>query len=262
MLRNLGIMQGRLTEWDSFNPQQFPWISWENEFHLARKYGIAFIEWMFNSEDYYRNPIWIKAGIKKIKLNIDNTGILVSSICANFYMDNPIWGHKNLEILNQLLENADKIGAKAVIIPLFGRSYSKQKDQLEKVFQELYSRNRAFEIDILVEADLTVGELMNYECYFHKSGLKICYDIGNAVGNKHDVCRELEELKAREILGEIHLKDKNEQGNSVHLGTGMAEFKKYFSVLEISSRYVIESYYDRAIVDTVKAIEYIKSIER
>src|SRR3989344_3359367 len=102
----IGIIQGRLTPPRGRGIQFFPFDNWRAEFYLARDLGLHHIEWIFDLEDYRKNPLWTKAGRKEIKKIIAETGVSIDFICADYFMRNPF--HKNIkqkEALSKILKS-------------------------------------------------------------------------------------------------------------------------------------------------------------
>ena len=61
----LGIMQGRLSATFGGKIQFFPKKNWKKEFPEAKKIGLNFIEWTLDYDDFDKNPIFLKSGLKK-----------------------------------------------------------------------------------------------------------------------------------------------------------------------------------------------------
>jgi len=263
-MNKLGIMQGRLTNWKYFNPQQFPWQNWENEFYTAQKIGVECIEWMFNAENYQENPLWTQEGRLRIK-NIEKiSGVSVDSICANFFMQNSIADKNYLSILKNLLDCAACLEIPSVIIPLFGCSEpvsDEFKTKLKQNIREALRQSENRKTSILLETEWDAECTKNFIVDTDIDHLAICYDFGNAVGKGFDVYRELTLLGP--LIRNIHIKDKNIGGTTVMLGSGDARFSEYFSILnDYMGNYIFESYYDEAPKDTIKNITYIKKLMR
>ncbi len=261
-MNKLGVMQGRLTDWGYFNPQQFPSQNWGNEFFEARRHGIECIEWMFNTAGFSENPLWSESGRNKVKRLCAETDVSVDSLCANYFMQNSILEKESVVILSQLLNYAEELGISSVIIPLFGSSEPVSAEFKKKFInniKEARIRSQNNCTDILIETELDACETKELIEEADSPLLKVCYDFGNAVGKAYDVCEELKLL--RPYIGNVHIKDKKIGGSSVLLGTGDAKFQDYFSVLtEYKGNYILESYYDNALKDTVTNVTYIKAI--
>ena len=64
---DMGIMQGRLTEPKGRGIQFFPFDNWKGEFYLCKKNGLQEIEFIFDYENYEKNPLWTNEGIKQLE---------------------------------------------------------------------------------------------------------------------------------------------------------------------------------------------------
>lgn len=258
----IGFMQGRLTEKNGFFPQTFPQNEWEKEFETASGLGLLSIEWMFNADDWENNPIITDDGWKKINRKIESTGVKVSGICANYFMNKSIYADST-DILFRLIKSAEKIGCKNIILPLFEasdpESYGESSfDILEKICIGALDG----EINILIETDVSIEKAVEF-CNRFPDNVGICYDIGNATGLGRDAAYEIE--KCGQFIGNVHLKDKKRGGTTVLLGMGDAPFRECFRQLEkinYQGYFILESYYENAVNDTKQNFDYIKDLLR
>lgn len=262
-----GVMQGRLTNKGGFFPQSFPWNNWQKEFLVAKELGFDCIEWMFNADMWEENPVITDEGVINIQKCIDNTGISVSGICANFFMENSIYNDtiemkkRNIKILNTLVKNAGKIGCSNIILPMFGSSgdFFERKsiwEQLYLLLGQLESGN----VNILIETDAPIHIVKNFIDEIPDGRVGICYDMGNAAGLGKNVLSELRCYS--NLIGEYHIKDKKNGESTVMLGKGDVPYKECMNWLleyEHKALLILESYYGlNAIEDTKKNLQYIK----
>lgn len=263
----IGVMQGRLTNKGGFFPQQFPWDNWAKEFFVAKELGFESLEWMFNSERWQENPIVTDDGIESIREYIAHTGIEVSGICANFFMQHNISDisadlqRQNISILNMLIKNAKNIGCKNIILPMFGSSAEvfEKEDAWERVCM-LFKQLENDDISILFETDTPMDIVEDFFCDISYAGVGVCYDIGNATGLGKDVL--LEQSKYADLIREYHIKDKKYGGSTVMLGQGDTPYSEWAGGLQ-NSRYqgylILESYYNvDAVNDTMKNLQFLK----
>lgn len=99
-INHLGIMQGRLLPKIKNRYQAFPGSKWIEEFYLASKLKLKFIEFIFDKGNLKSNPLFSKNGNKLI-LNIQGqTNVKVISVCADYFLYNTILikDKKNLNI--------------------------------------------------------------------------------------------------------------------------------------------------------------------
>lgn len=258
----IGFMQGRLTEKGGFKPQEFPQENWIQELYLAETLGFDCVEWMFNENEWKYNPIILNEALKKIINVYQDVNIRVSGICANYFMNISIYerekAEENIFILNTLLHSADMIGCKNIIIPMFDASELQLDNTYIYGMIDELSYN---DIYILFESNNCLSVLQKWISGFTRDHVGICYDIGNAIGMGYNPADELR--RYGDIVKNVHLKDKKTGGNTVMLGDGAADFKTCFQVLENLSYdgcYILESYYENAIRDTCRNLNYIKEI--
>ncbi len=84
-INKIGIMNGRLSEQLGTKIQEFPYMTWKDEFTKALDYGFESIEWIFDT--YAQNPIMSIDGITKIKQSSEQSGIAINSVLADFFME-------------------------------------------------------------------------------------------------------------------------------------------------------------------------------
>lgn len=258
----IGFMQGRLTEKGGFFPQEFPEENWAQELCLAKDLGFDCIEWMFNESGRDCNPIFWEKELDNIIKICRDTNIEVSGICANYFMERSIYDRNaledNLAVLNKLVCHARIIGCINLIIPLFGAS----EIQLDNTFiYDILDKLPENNVYILFESNEHLADLKKWISGFDRNRIGICYDIGNAVGLGYDSVKELSSYG--DIVKNVHLKDKRVGGTTVMLGDGDADFKACFEALNrfsYSGCYILESYYNEAVRDTYRNLDYIKEI--
>ena len=116
----LGIMQGRLSEKEG-QYQSHPTHWWQKEFRIAKKMQFDCIEFIIDKQSAVTNPLLTE---KVLNTKRDKeTGVVVKSICADIFMDEPL-NHTNghiidarLQLLDKLIEAADKINAGVIVLP-------------------------------------------------------------------------------------------------------------------------------------------------
>lgn len=257
----LGFMQGRLTNKEGFYPQQFPIGQWGKEFEIAAQIGFECMEWMFNFEQWEENPIINKRGIEKICELIESTGIEVSGICANYFMNRNLFDHssveENIDILLRLVEGAELLGCSNLTIPLFEASEMQFDSEIVKNILEHISTTK---INILFESNCEMEILYKWLKKNAYKNVGVCYDIGNATGLGRNTVAEVSHYA--DIVKNVHIKDKTMQGHTVMLGQGDAKIRETIEMLkekEYKGCYILESYYGvDAINDTKKNYYYVK----
>ena len=124
----IGVMQGRLLPKYKGRYQAHPIGYWKDEFIIAKEIGLDSIEFILDYNDYMKNPLMSRNGIKEILKIIEQSGVKVRSICADFFMEAPLHSDdakvrdKSIEVLNKLIKCASIIGASDIVIPCVDQS--------------------------------------------------------------------------------------------------------------------------------------------
>lgn len=229
----IGFMQGRLVKSLNNQIQCFPKSSWVEEFKIAEKIGFGLMEWIF---DYYDNPILNEK--QKIDFSCKEYHIKINSICADFFMTHKLFSESeselenNLNILKKLIENSNEIGIKIIEIPLVDTSSIKttvEKAQFCSNLEKIIPITERNNIILNLEVDLPAIELRNLISSFSNQLVRANYDVGNSTFLGYNVVHELTMLK--ELISNVHIKDRLIGGQTVPLGTGNVDFDSFFSTL-------------------------------
>ena len=262
-MNKIGIMQGRFTEKGSFAPQVFPEKVWEKEFYECARRGFACIEWMFNFENALNNPLIIET--KKVSEVINKSKVEVSGICCNYFMQSSLLNKSlldhNINVFKSVLDAALAIGCKYIVIPLFEQSdiSSANPKEIDNLIH-FFSVYKSLSLQVLIESNLSADEYLTL-LGNSISNVGICYDIGNSAGLGRNVENEIKELW--KYIKNIHIKDKPLCGSSVMLGEGDADFGGCLKTLreyDYSGCLIMETYYNRAIEDTIKNYNYLLNV--
>lgn len=237
-MKRIGIMQGRLSPPTNGKFQSFPKYSWEEEFRKAESCGLKSIEWIFEADNHDQNPLSSDAGIKNINQVCRETGVIIESICADYFMDIPYF---NLEIkekinlqnkLRWLIAQAVKINVKYIDLPFVDSSSIGGKYNFDQVIEfvtpsiEIAEKNN---IIIALETDLNPTEFKSLLELFNHKSIRANYDTGNSSGIGYD---SREELKTYgKYISTLHIKDRLLNNGTLPLGTGSANFDIFFQEL-------------------------------
>lgn len=234
-MNEIGIRQGRLSPASSGPVQRFPHESWSDEFRLARDCGLHFVEWLFAADGYEQNPVWSEEGLSRIRTIVEATGVGVRSLCADYFMAHPfvrVTHKERLEsarILCELILRSSRAGIAVVVVPLLEAGEVLDATELHDVREALEGA-----LDIAGERSVTLaletdfpapGIASMFDVAPHPA-LGVCYDTGNAATKGFDVAADLAKLGP--LLSVTHLKDRDGQGSSVALGTGLADLSAFF----------------------------------
>ena len=234
----IGIMQGRLTRPRGRRIQFFPFGEWQNEFQIAAELGLNDIEFIFNLDQYEENPLWTDSGLSEIRGLIDRFGVAVDHICADFFMRRPLFGDnkdmigESIQILKKLITRAAAIGARSIEIPLLDHS-SLGENSEDKLFCDSIQKCLPLALEsgviISLETDLPPDRLRKLLEKFNGYPVGAVYDSGNSSSLGYDPYQEITVLK--ELITNVHVKDRVLRGGSVPLGTGSADFAQLFAGL-------------------------------
>ena len=240
-------MQGRLSKITEHGYQAFPEASWEQEFHLAQSLGLDHIEWVVDTATIESNElISDPLAVKKV---INETGVSVISICADFLMDVDLRiDGVILETLLALSKSMVAIGADIMVVPCVDQSSLRSKEAMQKFVEMnkvLSSISQDFGIQMSIEADLPPTEFRDAIAPLKPSQFGVNYDIGNSAYLGYHPAAELASYGERINL--IHIKDRLRGGASVPLGEGDAGVIDTISLISASGYsgpYTMQAYRD------------------
>lgn len=232
----IGIMGGRLSNPIDNKIQAFPKFSWRDEFEKAAKCGFELIEWVFDTDE--KNPLCNNEGINEIRSLSQKTGIIVNSVCADYFMEKMLFNvsefelRKNLVTLQNLIENCHKLEITILEIPLVDSSSLKtdnDKEQLVKNLHQILPVLEQNSLFLTLETDLPSNSFKKLLSSFNHLNVKANYDIGNSIALGYDIKDDLTTLGS--LISNIHVKDRKYHGYTVPLGEGDANFELFFNTL-------------------------------
>jgi sugar phosphate isomerase/epimerase len=234
----LGFMQGRLVNSEKKNAiQYFPSKNWSKEFKIGNKIDLKIIEWTINKENIKKNPLY-NGKLNFLKKIIKKFEMKVPSVTCDYFMQNPFFKKKNLKnkkkilnILKKIIENGNKIGIKYYIFPLVDNSSVQSIAEENYLIREIkkilpFLRKNS---KILFETDLRPDKVVNFIKKFRSSKIGINYDTGNSANLNYDFSDEIKYLR---FIKNIHIKDREFGGNTVRLGEGNWNYKKFFKLIK------------------------------
>tara|TARA_Y100001934_G_scaffold282783_1_gene398316 strand:- start:922 stop:1764 length:843 start_codon:yes stop_codon:yes gene_type:complete len=231
----IGFMQGRLIKSINNNIQCFPKDCWEDEFPIAEKLGFKKIEWIFDNLD---NPILDSQQHLRIKSISEKHHVTINSICADFFMIHKLFSEskneisKNLLVLENLINNSSLFGINIIEIPLVDSSSLKSQSDIEEFSKNLEKIIPLIErkkIILNLETDLPPQKMKKLIENMSSNNIRANYDIGNSTSLGYNVEEELFLLK--NLISNVHIKDRKLRGTSVPLGTGDANLELFFNTL-------------------------------
>lgn len=241
-MNSIGIMQGRLSPPINGRIQAFPWDTWEDEFSTAANIGFNEIEFIFESAEYRKNPLFTKEGLQKIDLLSRETGIQVNYVCTDYFMEIPFirvsedTRNKNKEILAYLIEQCAQIGIKGIEIPFVDNSRIENESEAETVADcllECLPIAEVHNIKIMLETSLNPDDFKRLIERIDHPLIEANYDTGNSASLGYNTEEEL--LKLGKYIYNIHIKDRVLGGGTVPLGEGDVDFDLFFETLNTIS---------------------------
>jgi len=234
LMMNVGIMSGRLSRQIDDEIQVFPFKEWKKEFESAKNCGFSSIEWIF---DLKPNPISTEQGIKEMNLLKKESNIMINSICCDYFMEKKLFGknileiEENINVLKKIIEASKKLSIKNIEIPFVDSSSLKNKEdkkQITEIIKKIIPLLNK-EMKIVLETDLPPKEFRKFIESFENDKVKANYDTGNSAALGYNIKEEFREIG--KYFGNIHIKDRKFQGNTVPFGYGDVDFELFFNEL-------------------------------
>jgi len=262
MIESIGIMQGRLLPKFQGRYQAHPVGYWQKEFEIAKNLNLGLIEFILDFNQYEINPLMTMQGLGEINALVDQTGVTVKSVCADYFMEAPLHsensviGEKSSLVLKQLIKNGGAIGITDIVIPCVDQSSLKNiEDQVRFVnkLTPLLDEAAKYNINLALETDLAPKPFLELLNMFDSEKIKVNYDTGNSASLGYD---PLEEFACYgDKISDIHIKDRQLGGGSVPLGSGDADFNSFFTALskiDYNGIFIMQVYRDDEGVEIFK----------
>jgi len=258
----IGIMQGRLLPKFKSQYQAHPIGYWQKEFKLAKIHQLKYIEFIFDSYLYDKNPIFDNKGIVEIKKIISDTGVGVRSICADIFMQWPIKNMTKKEeslygsILEQLICNLSKLGGTDIVIPCVDKSSLKtKKDQLiiASFLGDFNNLCCKMDINLSLETDLLPIDFLDFISIIKNKKVRVNYDSGNSASLGYNFQEELKLYGDK--ISNIHIKDRKFRSGPILLGQGDAELKNvkdFISSRDYNGIVIFQAFRDNNPIETFK----------
>jgi L-ribulose-5-phosphate 3-epimerase len=262
MIESFGIMQGRLLPKYQGRYQAHPVGYWQNEFEIAKNLSLGLIEFILDFNHYEINPLMTIQGLDEINALVDQTGVAVKSVCADYFMEAPLHsensaiGEKSSLVLKHLIKNGAALGITDIVIPCVDQSSLKNiEDQVRFVnrLTPLLDEAAKYNINLALETDLAPKPFLELLNMFNSEKIKVNYDTGNSASLGYD---SLEEFACYgDKITDIHIKDRQLGGGSVPLGSGDTDFNSFFTTLskiDYKGLFIMQVYRDDEGVDIFK----------
>ena len=240
-----GIIQGRLTK--SNELQCFPLDNWANEFSLANKLKYSFIELLTERVHNKNNPFWTAEGINQYKKLIIDNSLINYSVCADYIIDNSLIGEDSIihnAYLNNFIDKCIIMKCPVIILPFLEKNEFTKNNihKYAEILKKLSKKISQFNMMICIETLLDAKNLKEFLSNVNKDNIKCVYDTGNRAMLNNNLNYEIKHLN--NMIGHVHIKDKNLNGENVILGQGTVDFNEAFDSLkhiDYSGPYVFET---------------------
>ena len=83
MIKNFGVMQGRLLKPINNKIQSFPYTEWIKEFKLVKGLNLKYLEWTLDDKNLEKNPLLSHDGQIKIKKLCKQNSVTINSITGD-----------------------------------------------------------------------------------------------------------------------------------------------------------------------------------
>jgi L-ribulose-5-phosphate 3-epimerase len=231
MTRLTGIMQGRLSAPLHGRIQSFPAGTWQAEFAHAAVAGLQAIEWIYDVEDADTNPVGNAPGIEEMRQLSKKHGVVVQSLCADYFMpfpfvraSEPEW-EERLQKFEWLLTQCRLAGIQHVVLPFVDNSRidsARDRSDVLRLFQRLKETLQRLDLQIHLETSLGPDDFRSLIEEIGDPRVRINYDSGNS--SSLGFSAEAEWNAYGMLIGSVHIKDRLKGGGTVPLGSGNADF--------------------------------------
>jgi L-ribulose-5-phosphate 3-epimerase len=235
----IGFMQGRLSPLIDGKIQAFPLPYWKDEFAIAQTLGFARMEWTLDHDGLADNPLMTAPGQALIQDLARQSGVAVSSITGDCFMQAPFWkahGAARQSLLSEFADvivGARQVGADLVVTPLVDNgSIRTRADEASLVdgLAELTPLLAETGVRVAFESDLPPNDLAAFIEPLPRQHFGINFDIGNSAGMGWSPELEIPLLADRMV--NVHVKDRVLNGTTVPLGEGNADLPGVFRLLK------------------------------
>lgn len=220
---NIGVMQGRLSPPRERNSiQAFPGHAhWRKEFLYAAQAELVGIEWIWDGRNLVKP--------RKIHSEVNDHKVKVLSICADYYIKNPlVIDRKLLELA--VFANAAHVNT--VVLPTLDQPIN--PDLIRAVADMT-------DLTWHLESSLPCAELLDAMLDIDHPRVRVCYDTGNRWQPGRDQGEEIRALGP--LIGSVHVKDVHRGHASMPLGTGQVDWKSVaagLAAIDYRGNYILQ----------------------
>jgi hexulose-6-phosphate isomerase len=232
-------MQGRLVPPEPDRFQAFPRSHWRDEFLLAAKVPLDYIEWIVDEYGADVNPLFSIGGVSDLLSLSRTSGVRIRSVCADYFMDNPLVRcsleeyRQRETVLHDLIRRSGMLGVNRIVLPFVDASSMKTDDDQQRVITVVSNAvpiASDHNVELHLETDLDAPGFARFLQKLPFESVGVNYDSGNSASLGYKVDDEFQAYGSR--IRSVHIKDRVRGGGTVPLGTGNADFPALFSAMQ------------------------------
>lgn len=225
-------MQGRLLPPQASRFQCFPREDWASEFALAARAGLDSIEWIYDQWGEEANPISSDEAIGQVKELSQQSGVAVVSLCADYFMDQPLIRtsaeeqRRRVERLTWVVERCHRMGIGRIVLPFVDNSRicsDAETTEVVAILRDVLVVAARSNVEIHLETSLDPAAFAKLLDQLPFANAKANYDTGNSASLGYDFRDELAAYGQR--IGSVHIKDRVRGGGTVPLGEGDTDIR-------------------------------------
>jgi L-ribulose-5-phosphate 3-epimerase len=234
-MNKIAFIQGRLVDTVDNQIQAFPRKDWINEFQLASRNNLNYIELTVDFNRIWENPVASSLGVEFLRKKLSENKLKAIACTADFIMHRPPWKEhltKIAEISKKIINHLGQIGCKIIVIPFVDNSSINDDNEEDAVnfLLELKESLIKNNIQVAIESDFKPEKLLTFINQLPSDLYGINYDIGNSASLGYSIEEEFSLYLNR--INHIHVKDRELNGSTVPLGHGNADLKNCFVLLK------------------------------
>jgi L-ribulose-5-phosphate 3-epimerase UlaE len=250
----IGVIQGRLLPKFQKRYQAHPLGYWQHEFQIAAELGLDCIEFILDHNDVQINPLMSPSGLQEVQKYVAESGVVVKSICADYFMQFPLHTTddnvtmSSLDILCQLIGSLSQLGTSDIVIPCVEDASIATASNMARFIHNITPAIKLAEqkkIRLSLETDLNPHSFCDLLEAIDSDYVTVNYDTGNSAALGYDPKEEL--AAYGEKITDIHIKDRKLNGGPVVLGSGNTNFTSFFKALKktcYSGPFIMQAYRD------------------
>src|SRR3989344_9393750 len=170
-MREIGFMQGRLSDLVNGKIQAFPWSCWQAEFAIAERHGFRCMEWTLDHDRLYENPLLTLAGQVEIRALSQRHGLAIPSLTGDCFMQAPFWKTQGADRetfqrdFQTIAAASAAVGIALIVVPLVDNGRLENAEQEDAMVALLESQTGFLleqDLRVVFESDFGPAELARF----------------------------------------------------------------------------------------------------